>query len=647
MPVSFLSTAQRETYGRYSGVPPFQDLARYFHLDDADHALIAKKRGDHNRLGFAAQLCTVRYLGIFQDDPMAVPAAVLHTLAKQLRIDAVGGASSYSTSEQRWLHATEIRESYGYVEVTERRAAFRLTRWLYALCWTGTDQPSVLFDRAITWLVMHKVLLPGCSTLERYIARLRSRVEERLWRSLADGVESEQEAKLERLLVVSPDSHNSQLDRLRTGPITVSGPSLVKALLRLCSVRELGIMLPFVARIPATRMAALARFAGTAKVSAVLRLPTQRRLATLVAFVYCLESTAQDDALEVLEGLLRELFGDAIKADKKARLRTLKDLDQAAATLACACQMMLDSSLPDAELRVRLFEKIPREVLTLALNGVSSLIRPADDVYYQELDAKYRVVRRYLPTLLQHIRFDANADGRPIVAAFYWLKANMATKSSNTGAPLEVVGKSWQRHVVRENGSTDVHAYTFCVLDELRIALKRRDVFVAQSWRYADPRAGLLDGSEWEATKPIICRTLGLSADPAPTLAALATELDRTYRAVAARLPDNQSVRFEMIGDKQELVLSPLDKLDEPASLIELRNKVAGMLPRVDLPELILEIAARTGFADAFTHISERTARATDLHINLCAVLMAEACNTGIEPLIRSDVPALMRDRLS
>jgi hypothetical protein len=200
---------------------------------------------------------------------------------------------------------------------------------------------------------------------------------------------------------------------------------------------------------------------------------------------------------------------------------------------------------------------------------------------------------------------------------------------------------------VNEDGTVDFHAYTFCVLEELQIALKRRDVFVAPSWRYADPRAGLLDGAEWEATRPIICRTLGLSADPTPTLTALATELDRTYRAVAARLPDNPAVRFDMAGDKHELVLSPLDKLDEPASLLELRKKVAGMLPRVDLPELILEIASRTGFTDAFTHISERTARATDLHISLCAMLMAEACNTGLEPLVRNDVPALKRDRLS
>ncbi|EQD36363.1 Transposase, Tn3, partial [mine drainage metagenome] len=50
---------------------------------------------------------------------------------------------------------------------------------------------------------------------------------------------------------------------------------------------------------------------------------------------------------------------------------------------------------------------------------------------------------------------------------------------------------------------------------------------------------------------------------------------------------------------------------------------------------------------DAFTHVSERAARVTDLGISVCAVLLAEACNTGLEPLVRYDVPSLRRERLS
>jgi len=367
-------------------------------------------------------------------------------------------------------------------------------------CWTGTDRPSVLFERATTWLVTHKVLLPGYTTLERYVARLRSRVEERLWRSLGSGnVSLDQQARLEGLLVSSGDTRNSQLDRLRTGPVVASSRSMSLALMRLEAVRALGIRLPAATRIPVTRIAALARFAGAAKASAILRLPVVRRLATLVAFVHCLEASAQDYALEVLEVILRELFGDAVNADRNSRLRSLKDLDEAAATLASACQMLLDDTVPDAELRKLLFEWISPDALALA--GVNKLIRPTDNVYYQELDAKYKTVRRFLPALAEHFQFGANAAGEPFIAAFAWLRANMTVKRPDNDAPREIITKPWERHVLREGDSIDFHAYTFCVLSKLRIALRRRDVFVAPSWRYADPRAGLLDSAEWESTR--------------------------------------------------------------------------------------------------------------------------------------------------
>lgn len=243
----------------------------------------------------------------------------------------------------------------------------------------------------------------------------------------------------------------------------------------------MSIHLPGGTHLPATRIAALARFAGAAKASAILRLSDLRRVATLAAFAYCLEATAQDDALEVLEELLYGIYGGAIKADKKARLRTLKDLDQAAAILASACQMLLDEHLPDTKLRARMFEKIPRDTLVKALDGVTALIRPDDNVHFQELDAKYKTVRRFLPTLLEHVHFGANTAGEPLVAALDWLRANGTKKKPDQDAPHDIIGKPGQRHVLREDGGVDLHAYTFCALQALQTALKRRDLFVAPS----------------------------------------------------------------------------------------------------------------------------------------------------------------------
>ena len=53
--------------------------------------LAVSSRGDHNRLDFAPQLSTVRYLGTFLDDPIAVPSSVLQPLSHQLAIHTLDG----------------------------------------------------------------------------------------------------------------------------------------------------------------------------------------------------------------------------------------------------------------------------------------------------------------------------------------------------------------------------------------------------------------------------------------------------------------------------------------------------------------------------------------------------------------------------
>lgn len=227
MPVGFLTQEQRDGFGRYIDAPSRDELERYFHLSDEDREAVQVLRGNHNRLGYAVLLTTVRFVGVLPDKPTAVPVEVLLVLCRQLAIADPDCLVRYS-DHRRWIHAADIQERYGYRHFTDPGIGFRLSRWLYALCWTGTDRPGVLFERATSWLLTQKVLLPGISQLERFIAQLRSRVEERLWYTLGRSVTEEQRQHLQDLLLVAEGNRSSRLDQLRSGPVMVSGPALVR-----------------------------------------------------------------------------------------------------------------------------------------------------------------------------------------------------------------------------------------------------------------------------------------------------------------------------------------------------------------------------------------------------------------------------------
>jgi TnpA family transposase len=518
------------------------------------------------------------------------------------------------------------------------------------LCWSGDDHPGPLIERATSWLVVNKVLLPGVTVLERFVGRIRDRAQKRLWHRLVAALDDAQRTRITALFNETNEASFAALDALRTVPRQRSSGELLLHLDRLEAIRAFDLRPSPPKGVPAATLERLARVARAGKPSAIAALQEPRRTATVAALFHTLEAAAQDDAAELAEALLTDLVKDAEAAEKQARLRSLRDLDDAAILLRdMAALVFSDDALPLDQWRKALFEKLPRANLVAAMAEIDAIARPHDAKPYAELRNRWRRARRLFFNIVTRLQMDAAPGGKAVQEALRYL-ANIADWSSATmrNAPTASIPKAWQPLVLNADGVVvDPKAYVFAILDAWRAAVKRRDIFASPGTRYGDPRRGLLEGATWQESKLVVCRALNRSLDADTEIAGLAQWLDSAYRTVADRASSNPDLRFETVQGKTRLVLTPLDRLEDTESLRALRPAIQGRMPKAAMPDLFLEVMRRTGFVQAFTHLSERQAKVEYFEISLCAALIAQACNIGIEAVSRQDVPALRRERLA
>lgn len=629
-------------------------LGRWCHLSEADLALIIRRRQPGTRLGFAVQLATVRAVGTFLPDPAAVPGPVVASVAGQLDIDDPGLLAGYSKSPARWQHTGEIRERYGYVDFAAEPENGRLTRMLFRLAWNDDLGPTALFRAAHTRMLADRVLLPGEQVLVRLVGSIRERAAQRLWTRLVQLAGPELVHRLDELLGVAEGERRSGLDELRRSPVSPTVNGLVRALARLDEVEAIGVGDLDLGRLPVRRVAALARHAEDAWVSQLADLAPLRRSATLIAFVHTLARSARDDVMDVFDVAFGDMQRSAKSRGQKRRAAELRDYDRAVGTVHAAMQSILDAIDNDPEALTEALDRLRdrRGDLDDAMGTVTALMRAPSDPFHDRLVAAYPQIRQFLPKLINAVEFDSIDTSQPVVdglrALGEWLEEKpRTTRLPAEEIPLGFVDRSWAAYVHDDNGTINRAAYACCVLDQLRSGLRRRDIYQPGSLRWGDPRSELLPPEVWDQQRDQACESLALDPDPDRVIAHLANTLDRQWRHVADRIDDSPDLRIEERDGADRVVITPLDANDAPESLTQLRALVEGLLPEVEIADVPLEVHAWTGFLDEYTHLSGARTRSDDLHESLAALLVADACNVGLTPVVDDDHPALSRDRLN
>jgi hypothetical protein len=245
----------------------------------------------------------------------------------------------------------------------------------------------------------------------------------------------------------------------------------------------------------------------------------------------------------------------------RERLADSEALDAAGHTLMDACRIVLDDTVTEP-VREAVFAAVARDKLTDALSAMARLARLPDDRARELVLSRYRGVRRYLPALLETITFLANDAGEPILAALDGLRQAAGQRSLTPELlPTEFVSRPWRALVEPRPGEIDRGAYTMCALEGLRDALRRRDVYVTPSERYADARASLLGDAAWDASREDTQRSLSLPANPNRLLEQLGGELDEAYQRTREGLTPEHPIH-EFAGGG--LRVEQLDALPSP-----------------------------------------------------------------------------------
>lgn len=193
-------------------------------------------------------------------------------------------------------------------------------------------------------------------------------------------------------------------------------------------------------------------------------------------------------------------------------------------------------------------------------------------------------------------------------------------------APMALVTDTWRPSIRETDGSISRRYYELCTLWHLRSALRAGNIWVAHSRRYANPDTYLIPPAEWPRWRPEVVRQTGTPSDGGTRLgereAELATAAARVEQLLARK---ERPLRVK----KDEIVLSPLEADPRPASAEALAERITERLPRVALPELLIEVDTWTHFSDRLVHAAGAAPLPSTLLPHLYASLLAHACNFG------------------
>lgn len=188
-------------------------VVRHHGLDTEDLAAIGIARTPATRLGYALQLCCLRYPGRHLRAGELLPAIMLDHIAEQVGVDAAVIADFARRTPTRYDQLTAIKARFGFTNLSRPARAMIIT-WLEAEALPIVDG-RILLDRLLDELRTRRIVIPGISVVERMAAEAMLRAETDLIAAVGGKLDADTRQRLDTLVDDKVHDRQSRLSWLR------------------------------------------------------------------------------------------------------------------------------------------------------------------------------------------------------------------------------------------------------------------------------------------------------------------------------------------------------------------------------------------------------------------------------------------------
>ena len=325
---SILSATERENL---MALPEGEDdLIRHYSFTESDLSLIRQRRGDANRLGFAAQLCLLRYPGYSLAVDMPVPDPVIQWIAGQIQSDAAAWPQYGARDQTRREHFQELRAYLGLSAFG--LPDFRKLAHSLADLAMQTDKGLVLATHALQTLRERHIILPALAVIERACAEAVTRANRRIYRTLLESLQPHHKRGLDSLLNVTPDTNITWLMWLRQSPLKPNSRHMREHIERLKIFQSLALPDGIGRQIHQNRLLKMAREGAQMQPYDLAKFEDERRYATLVALSIEGMATVIDELIDLHDRIMVKVFSAAKNQHQEQFQKQGKKL-----TIRCGC----------------------------------------------------------------------------------------------------------------------------------------------------------------------------------------------------------------------------------------------------------------------------------------------------------------------